>query len=64
MEADIPSVDGIDRVHDAFLQELLQLEKRYAHELLGAKSERRSKVLELINKSAAKIPQSLETAKD
>ena len=51
-----------DPIHDVFLNELLQLEKFYAHELLGAKNERRSKVIELINKTTAKLK--LETSQD
>ena len=42
-------------IEHQFLNDLLQLEKLYAHELLGAKTERRSKVLELINKTAARL---------
>jgi hypothetical protein len=49
-------------IQEEFLNELLQLEKLYAHELLGAKTERRSKVLELINKTAARLHR--ETPKD
>jgi hypothetical protein len=51
-----------ETVQEEFLNDLLQLEKMYAHELLGAKAERRSKVLELINKTAAKLHR--ETTKD
>jgi hypothetical protein len=54
-----PDTEGVQQ---EFLNELLQLEKLYAHELLGAKSERRSKVLELVNKAAAKLHR--ETPKD
>jgi hypothetical protein len=49
-------------IEQEFLNNLLQLEKLYAHELLGAKTERRSKVLELINKTAARLHR--ETPKD
>jgi hypothetical protein len=49
-------------IEQDFLNDLLQLEKLYAHELLGAKSERRSKVLELVNKTAARLHS--ETPKD
>ena len=51
-----------ESIQEEFLNEILQLEKLYAHELLGAKAERRSKVLELINKTAAKLHR--ETTKD
>jgi hypothetical protein len=53
---------GPQQIEQAFLNELLQLEKLYAHELLGAKSERRSKVLELLNKTGARLHR--ETAQD
>jgi hypothetical protein len=56
------SASDAESIQHDFLNELLQLEKLYAHELLGAKSERRSKVLELINKAAAKLHR--ETPKD
>jgi len=42
-------------VEEEFLNDLLQLERLYAHELLGAKAERRSKVLELLNKTSARL---------
>jgi hypothetical protein len=57
-----PTAEEHQAIEEEFLNNLLQLEKLYAHELLGAKSERRSKVLELINKTAARLHR--ETPKD
>jgi hypothetical protein len=61
-KTDAATADDHQAIEEEFLNNLLQLEKLYAHELLGAKSERRSKVLELINKTAARLHR--ETPKD
>lgn len=61
-KTDAETDTDLQDIEQEFLNNLLQLEKLYAHELLGAKTERRSKVLELINKTAARLHR--ETPKD
>jgi hypothetical protein len=44
----------------ALLIEIVRIEKEYAHELTGAKHDRRRKITELINKHAARLDASIE----
>lgn len=39
------------------LQDVMQIEKRYAHEQYGARNDRRNEIKKLVNRVAAELPE-------